>query len=172
MSIVVPPPKPKHQRGRDSNDLAPRTPCPEDPSSLLNQRSTTLDEQTALRSKDFHLINIDDLEMRIGLISRIVIEHALRGKLLSPKDKCDVALRAISTLEGSKQEITWRDDLKKKPKTIDFEVYSKERALKEQKLEKILLRRKEVRVLQAENALKELEKTEKVEKDQEDKDSA
>jgi len=156
----------KQRRGKGSIDLAPRTPCEEDPTSLLNKRSTTLDEQVALRSKEFRTVNIDDLEMRIGLMARIVLEHALRGNKLSPKDKCDVALRAISTLEGSKSEVVWRTELQKKPKTIDFELYSKERAIKEAKLEKILLRRKEVKVLQAEEALRELKKAEsKEEKD-------
>jgi hypothetical protein len=148
----------KPRRGKNSPDLAPRTPVEEDPKSLLNQRSTTQDEQEALRSKDFRTINIDDLEMRIGLMARMVLEHYLRGKQLGPKDKCDIALRAISTLEGAKQEIVWRDELKKKPKTVDFELYAKERALKEQKLEKILLRRKEVKVLEAERAVQELQK--------------
>jgi len=151
-------PPTKHKRGKGSMDVAARTPCDEDPKSLLNQRSTTLDEQLALGSKDFPLVNIDDLEMRIGLMARMVLEHYLRSKSLSPKDRCDIALRAISTLEGSKTEIVWRDNLKKKPKTVDFEVYAKERLIKEAKLEKILLRRKEVKVLQAEEALRELNK--------------
>lgn len=141
-----------------STDVAPPSALKEDPSSILSRTSTTLDEQDALASRTFATVDINDLEMRIGLLARIILEHYLRSREMGAKEKCDVALRAITTLEGSKQEVTWRDELRKKPTKRSLEAYKRERADREERLKKILLRREEVRAAQAELALNSISK--------------
>jgi hypothetical protein len=137
------------------NDVTPAVPVPEAPDSIISRTAPALHEVAALDATALRdMFNIDELEMRIGLLSRIVIEHSLRNAQLSPREKADIALRAITVLEGSKQEVTWRDELARKPKPITIEAYKRERQERETRLKKMLLRKKEVQVRVGEEALK------------------
>jgi len=148
-----------------AGDVAKKTPIAEDPASILSKTSRTLDEQAALESRSFGIVNLDELEMRIGLQARTILEYFLRltreemrDLRVSIKDKADVALRAITTLEGSKQEIRWQDEMRKKPRRVSMTAYKKEREEKEKRLKSMLLRKKEVQIKQAEEALAEIER--------------
>lgn len=135
-------------------DVAPPRPLPEAPESLLSKTSTILDEQEALRAVTFNTVNLAELEERIGLTARIILEHYLRtDKILAPKDKCDIAIRAITTLEGSKQEVTWRDRRLKEPPRKALSALKAEKERIADKLMKAALRKKEIQVMQAEAAL-------------------
>lgn len=140
-----------------STDVAPPNPMPEAPNSLLSKTSTVLSEREALKLVTFESLNLPELEERIGLAARIVIEHYLRSSGLAPKDKCDIALRAISTLEGSRQEVTWRDERMKKPATSSLVALKAEKEKIASQLIDAALRKKEVKLVEAEKALKELE---------------
>lgn len=127
----------------------------EDPDSLLSKTSTTLDEQEALRAVTYNTVDLADLEERIGLASRIIIEHALRVKGgMSAKDKCDIALRAITTLEGSKQEVVWRDKRLKAPSRKTTVALKAEKEKIADRLLKVAMRNKELQIAHAEVALK------------------
>jgi len=143
-------------RALGSNDVAPSRALEEDPESLLNKTSTVLDEQEALRALTYDTVNLEELEARIGLASRIILEHYLRCTKLAAKDKCDIALRAITTLEGSKQEVVWRDKMMKKPSRVGLDALKKEKEKVAAKLLKAALRKKEIQVSHAEAALKEM----------------
>jgi hypothetical protein len=143
---------------------APANPLPEDPDSLLSKTATVLNEQEALRAVNFNTINLEELEERIGLAARIVIEHYLRSAKLSPKDKCDIALRAVSTFEGSKQEVVWRDKRMRAPSKTTLLALRKEKEAITQKLLNAATRNKEIEVADAEVAVAELERQSAVEK--------
>lgn len=128
----------------------------EAPHSALSRTSTARDELDVLDAHTFDTINLEELEMKIGLAARIILEHSLRSKGLPPKDKCDIALRAITVLEGSKQEVTWRDELRKKPRRVTMKAYEAERRKVAAELLKVATRNKEVQVVQAEEALRRM----------------
>ena len=142
------------------SDVAPARVMEEAPKSVLSRTSTIQDELDALDAKTYDTVNLEEVEMRIGLASRIVIEHALRSReaRLSPREKCDIALRAITVLEGSRQEITWRDELRKRPQRKTIAALADERKKVADRIIKAAARRKEVQIAQAEEALKNLQK--------------
>ena len=141
------------------SDYAPPSPLEEDPDSLISKTSTTLEEQEALRALTFDTVDLAELEERIGIVARIVLEHYLRKpNMLGAKDKCDVALRAITTLEGSRQEVTWRDERLKKPKKVTMTAFKAEKEKAAEKLLKVAMRKKEIELKQAEMALEEIER--------------
>lgn len=145
------------------NDIAPPRDVPENPSSILSKTSTYYEELTALNAITFDLVDLDDLEQRIGLRARIIIEYVmsldhaeLKMHGMSMKDKVDLALRSISTLEGSKQEVTWRETMAKKPRRVSVAALKREREQVEERLHKVLSRRAEVKKATAEDALNQL----------------
>ncbi len=143
------------RRAVGQNDVADPRPMEEDPESLLSKTSTTLDEQEALRAVTYNTVDLGDLEERIGLASRIIIEHTLRSRGgMSKKDKCDIALRAITTLEGSKQEVVWRDKRLKAPSRTTTVALKAEKEKVANRLIKVALRNKELQIAHAEEALK------------------
>lgn len=138
-------------------DVAPPRTMEEDPDGLLSKTSTTQDEQRALDAKTYELADLAELEERIGIASRIVLEHALRIPCresgMTSKEKCDIALKAISTLEGTKQEVVWRERRMKKPTRVTVDALKKEKERVADRLMKVALRKKEVQLRQAEEAL-------------------
>jgi hypothetical protein len=142
-----------------ANDLAPPRPIPEAPDSILSKTSSVEDEQRELRAVNYSTVNLEELEERIGLTARIVLEHALRydNRMVSPKDKCDIALRAITVLEGSRQEVTWRDARLKAPTRTSTAAIKAEKKRIGDQLMKAALRKKEIQVAQAEKALEAME---------------
>jgi hypothetical protein len=149
-------------------DKAPSVPVDEDESSILSKTSRVQDEvdaASAPRSQPEQVVDLELVEMRIGLSSRTVLEYFLRltrdemrEMRVSLKDKADVALRCVTVFEGSKQEISWQEKLRSKPKHVSLVAYKKERERKEKRLKGMLLRKKEVQVRQAEEALAEIER--------------
>lgn len=135
----------------------------EKPCSALSNTASVQEEFEAVNATGFDLVNLNEIEMRIGLLSRIILEHSLRLQAhemklagMTQKDKADLALRAITVLEGQKSEVTWKEDLAKKPQKVTLEQYKREREEAEKTLKKILSRKKEVKLATAELALKNL----------------
>ncbi len=140
-------------------------PVQEKPKSALSNTATIHEELEAVNATGFDLVNLNEIEMRIGLLSRIILEHTMRLQAhemklagMTQKDKADLALRAITVLEGQKSEVTWKEDLARKPKKVTLEQYKKEREIAEKSLKKILSRKKEVKIASAELALDQLRK--------------
>lgn len=82
--------------------------------SIFNEAAPTLDEVDHLEQKHASIlipsVNPEELERRITLIARMVIEDALWKKgTMSVKEKADLALNAIRTFEGSKSKL-WVED--------------------------------------------------------------
>lgn len=151
---------PKIQQPLDRDELpsdqANPSPIPEAPDSSLS-RTAPLIEDIAIQG-DLNLVNLVESEKRIGLLSRIILEASLRAprSTLTLREKADIALRAISVLEGSKAQVTWKEELLKKPTPKTVEQYEAERAQRERSLTDLLLRSKTIRAAQVEEALKEL----------------
>jgi hypothetical protein len=125
-------------------DKAPSVPVDEDESSILSKTSRVQDEvdaASAPRSQPEQVVDLELVEMRIGLSSRTVLEYF-----------------CVTVFEGSKQEISWQEKLRSKPKHVSLVAYKKERERKEKRLKGMLLRKKEVQVRQAEEALAEIER--------------
>ena len=143
----VPPPIPP----RDGED-------PPDPDSLTN-KVTLQDEVDYLADHNLGLVNIFEAEQRIGLMCRVVIEYGLRSRgKLTLREKMDFSLRAITTLEGTKNTVEWREELRKRQVAPrDTEAYAKERAQVERRLVDILTRKKDLERADAERALAALE---------------
>jgi len=150
------------RRANADNMGKPKT-IAEKPSSALSNTATVQEELEAVNATGFDLVNLNEIEMRIGLLSRIILEHTLRLQPhemqlsgITLKDKVDLSLRAITTLEGQKSEVTWKESLAKKPQRVTLEQYKKEREEAEETLKKILKRKKEVKLASAELALAQL----------------
>lgn len=118
------------------------------------------------RRKKLSVDDVVELDMRIAAASRRFLAWFLETTDIEMKkyaitagDKADKSIRCITALEGVKSEVTWRDELAKKPKNVSLEIYKKEREVAEERLKRILLRKKEVQITAAEEALKELEVT-------------
>lgn len=129
-----------------------------DPASLEN-KVTLQDEVDHLADDKLSLINIFEAEQRIGLMCRVVLEYGLRSRgKLTLREKMDFALRAITTLEGTKNTVEWREELRKRQVAPrDTATYARERAQIEQRLVGILTRRKELEKEDAERAIAALE---------------
>jgi len=70
---------------------------------------------------------VDKLERRVGLLARYIIEALLWDEEgWSKKERYDAAVKAISTLEGTKERLWVRDEQQKVP-------YSEEELVKERK---------------------------------------
>ena len=136
-------------------DVAPATPVPGAPASILDATSTTLANQEALGGlHDLGLVNVIELEQRIGLLARIIIEAAMREPT-SLRDRAEIAVRAIQVLENARSTAPeWREALVKKAPPRAIEAYRAERTRVEERLKSILLRKKEVQVARAEEALR------------------
>lgn len=109
----------------------------EDPNSVLS-KYPTYEEELDKKYAEISDIPVIDVDRRIALIARIVLERALRSSgEMSRKDKADIALRAISTLEGikSKSEMWVHDEQKK---TVTIEEYEKERQAVEKRIKALL----------------------------------
>lgn len=154
------PPLPPVQNPLDGDDLpsdqAIPSPIPEAPDSALS-RTAPFIEDVAIQG-DLNLVNLVEAEKRIGLLSRIILEASLRAprSTLTLREKADIALRAISVLEGSKQQVVWKEELLKKPTPKTVEQYEAERAQRERSLTDLLLRSKAIRAAQVEEVLKEM----------------
>jgi len=151
----VPPPRARARddQGRIIDEGAGYEAIAEAPESVLSKTATVAADAAALG--DFEQVNLLELEKRIGLLTRIIIEAALRAPVfqMTLKDKADVALRAITVLEGSKQQIQWRDDMLRKPAPKSVEAYEEEMKQREARVMKLLMRRKEIQVRDAQLAL-------------------
>ena len=134
---------------------APSRPVTEAPDSVLSRTPTLKDELQALDATSYDLVNLEELEMKIGVIARIILEHTLRTGTLAPADKARIALESIRTLEGTKQVI-WREDMLNKPKRKTIEALEKEKEKLTKNLLKVAMRKKEVQIHKAEVALKAL----------------
>lgn len=129
----------------------------EAPGSGLSKLTTIADDLKGLDAVTYETVNLQELEMRIGLAARIILEHTLRSPGLNPKDKCDIALRAITVLEGTKSEVTWRTELMRRPARKDTAILAQEKEVIAAKLIKAAMRRKEIQISQAEMALSAME---------------
>lgn len=139
---------------------------PEAPESVLSTTSPTLDEVEELGDTELRLVSLYDVEKRIGLLARIILEAALRSRgQMSLKDKSDIALRAITVLEGSKQTVEWKQDMLKKPSPKSVEALEKEMKERQERLLKLLTRSKEVQVAEAQAALDAITKDEESEEE-------
>lgn len=113
--------------------------------SVINRTAPYLDEVATLDSRTLESFNVLEVDRRIALLSRMVLESALRADPahIPLKDRADLALRAINTLEGARS----RSDLWKKeesaPVPIDVEAYEVEVKETEQRMEKLLARSKQ-----------------------------
>lgn len=104
---------------------APAAHVPDAPAdSVLHRTAPYLDEVAALASVELRTFNVIECDRRIALLSRFVLEAALRDSMISRKDRADLALRAISALEGSKVRHLWQMDDEIVP--IDVEAYDAE----------------------------------------------
>jgi hypothetical protein len=120
-----------------------RTPLPAptlptlDPASVspaLAHTETFEDEVERLRDRDLSTVNIYEVDKRVALLGRIIIEGALRSKgQMSLREKADIALRAIQCLEGlkSKSELWVRDST---PVPISVEELEDELSEREERL--------------------------------------
>ena len=96
------------------------------PDSCLQRTAPYLDEAAALDSVNLDTFNVVEVDRRLSLLSRFILEKVLREGRLPNKDMADLALRTINTLEGSKvrSELWVRDD--EAPIPIDVEAYENE----------------------------------------------
>lgn len=129
--------------------------------SIFNSAAPTLSEvdhmeQTAL-STIMEGVDIPHLERRITLIARLVLEDTLWSKEgLTKKERAEIALNAIRTLEGSKSTLWVEDPTSKNiPKTT--EAMQKEKARIEERLERLLHKRSTLKKVVAEAALEVIE---------------
>lgn len=70
------------------------------------------------------------------------IEYALRDKLIPPKDRADLGLRAINTLEKNAHTANLWDDADDNPIPVDAIAYDKERKEAEERIKRIMDRSK------------------------------
>lgn len=130
----------KTSRGYIRPQAAPPVPVGDaPPTSCLHKTAPYEDEVDALDSYDFATFNVLEVDRRIALLARIVLEAALRDKSMSRKDKADLALRAINTLEGTKSQL-WVKDASK-PIPIDVDTYEREMIAVEAEIKKLAARR-------------------------------
>ena len=102
-------------------------PVPDAPAdSCVNRTAPYEDEMQALNSINLNTFNVIEVDRRIALLARIVLEGALRDPMITRKDKADLALRAISTLEGSRARTELWIKEEKGPIPIDVEAYDVE----------------------------------------------
>lgn len=155
------------RKPRGSMDVAPMQEVEEAKESVLSKTSPTLDEVEALGDTELRLVSLYDVEKRIGLLARIILEAAMRSRgQMSLKDKADIALRSITVLEGSKQTVEWKQDMLKKPSPKSVEALEKEMKERQERLLKLLTRSKEVQVAEAQAALDAISKDEEDEDEQ------
>ena len=118
-------------------------PMPEAPTnSVINKQESYLDKLERVDDMDFETVHILDIDRRLALISRFILEAALRSTgQLTLKDKADIAIRAINVVEGAKQRVElWQRDMEREtPRTV--EQYEAERQATEARL-RMLLERK------------------------------
>lgn len=93
------------------------------PSSAISAYPTYEDELSAANG-DLDTVNIIEVDRRLALLARIILEGVMReGRgVMSPKDRGDLALRTISTLEGVKArtELWVREsDVASLPRTME-----------------------------------------------------
>ncbi|MCP3907332.1 MAG: hypothetical protein GY712_04875 [Oceanicoccus sp.] len=115
-------------------NIPPSPPTSIDPAGTIFQHTAPIiDDITAgeVDQKDLSRfideVDLTEMEKRITLLSRMVLEDALWKKDgLSVKERADLALNAIKVFEGTKTTLWTRDDdMKDKPK--DKEAYDRER---------------------------------------------
>jgi len=136
----------------DKKVLTPPTGVPTSPpdidnlDSIFNKSAPTLSEIDHLKQNSLSTIlegvNVPHLERRITLLARLVLEDTLWTKDgLTKKERADIALTAIRTLEGSKSTI-WLEDPNEKnlPKTA--EAMHKEKGIIEARLDALLQSRR------------------------------
>lgn len=113
---------------------------PEAPAdSIVNDQPDPLDQ---IDSIDFDAVHIVEVDRKLALMGRFVLEAALKSKgQMSLKDKADIAIRTINVVEGAKQRVElWARDMEREvPKTV--EQYERERQEAEARL-RMLLERK------------------------------
>ena len=89
-------------------------------------------------SKFLDVVDIIELEKRITLLSRLIIEDSLWNKDgLSKKDRIDAAFKAITVIEGSKTTLWTRDERDKGVPKTQVE-YAKEKERMEERVRALL----------------------------------
>lgn len=114
--------------------------------SLLAHTAPTLKMVKELTDGDvtqfMDVVNINEVEKRTTLLARLIIEDVLwHAEGLTKKERADIAMKAIATLEGTKN-IWIQDDSDVVPHTEAQLAAEKDKA--EKRLEKILERRQKL----------------------------
>jgi len=107
---------------------------PAESTTTLANTDTLEDEIERLRDRNLDTVNIYEVDKRVALLGRVIIEGALRSKgQMSLREKADIALRAIQCLEGlkSKSELWVRDST---PVPISVEELQDELTEREERL--------------------------------------
>lgn len=110
--------------------------------SIVNKVPAYTDPLEGIDEMDLATVHIVEVDRRLALMGRFVLEAALRSKgQMSLKDKADIAIRTINVVEGAKQRVElWaRDEAREVPRTV--EQYERERQEAEGRL-RMLLERK------------------------------
>jgi hypothetical protein len=100
----------------DPPDIAP-------PNSILQYTAPTYDDVHKLTDGDLsqvmNVVEMEEVERRITLIARLIIEKALwnKDKVMSMKERADLAIKAIATIEGTKNRLWIRDDAETMPRS-------------------------------------------------------
>jgi len=72
-------------------------------------------------------VNKESLEGRISVLARLIIEETLwQREGLSKRERCEIALQAIRTLEGTKSAVAVKDDRPEVPKTQEELAHAKD----------------------------------------------
>ena len=112
------------------------------PDSILNHAAPTMDEIEHLPQGKLSLFlesaNIPHIEKRITLLARLIIENALwHREGLTVKERADLALNAIRTLEGSKSKL-WIEDPNEATIPKSSEAMAKEKTRIEERMLELL----------------------------------
>jgi len=100
----------------DPPDVAP-------PNSILQHTAPTFDDVHALTGGDLSqvmaIVEMEEVEKRITLISRLIIEKALwnKDKVMTMKERADLAIKAIATIEGTKNRLWVKDEDEAMPRS-------------------------------------------------------
>lgn len=139
----------------DPPDVAP-------PNSILQHTAPTFDDVEVLTGGDLSqvmaVVEMEEVEKRITLISRLIIEKALwnQNKVMTMKERADLAIKAIATIEGTKNRLWVRDEDETMPRSeeaiqaeIDASTERLEKVLSEEKRLKLKASTKEKRRIEA-----------------------
>jgi hypothetical protein len=144
------------KRGYVREQAAPAKKVPNAPrDSCLHRTAPYEDEAAALDAIDLNTFNVIEVDRRLSLLSRFAVEAFLRDPRATRKDKADIGLRAINTLEGSKvRSELWLKETEG-PIPIDVETYEAELIKVEQEIKELAAHKKQKEA--AEKALDTME---------------